>query len=164
MSLRYVAQTGESRLVIGDDALKTMLRFRQIRPRDKEAGGQLFARFNGPQVVIEEATPPTILDYRARYGFRPNRSLQRRAITKCHRLGLHFVGDWHTHPENQAKPSYEDISGMKDCFKCSIDDLTAFVMIIVGIAPPPEGWYIGLVTVGGVQTLCCELEESVSAL
>src|ERR1035437_6261184 len=164
MSLRCAAQTGGSTLFVSAAAVETMVGFRQTRSQDKEAGGQLFACFSGPDVVIVEATPPTILDYRSRCGFRPNRWLQRGAIMNRYRSGLHFVGDWHTHPEDQAKPSSEDICGMQDCFKRSAHDLTAFVMIIVGIAPPPAGWYVGAITGTSVQRLVCEVDGGVHPL
>ena len=138
MSLYYGTVTGKPSILIADDALAVMLGFRQAKPSDKEAGGQLFAEFHSPDVVIVEATPPTLLDHRSRYRFRPNRLLQRREIRKKHADGLHFVGDWHTHPEEQAIPSADDISSMQDCFCRSTHDLSAFVLIIVGIARPPE--------------------------
>jgi len=42
---------------------------------------------------------------------------------------------------------------MQDCFRRSRHDLTAFILIVVGIAAPPEGWYVALVTAAGVQKL-----------
>jgi integrative and conjugative element protein (TIGR02256 family) len=152
--------TEDGRLVvITDAALETLLSFRQMRPRDTEAGGQLFARFEGDEVVIVEATPPTRLDYRTRFSFRPNRPLQRRAIAERHRSGLHFVGDWHTHPEARPTPSREDLLGMQECFRLSTHDLSAFLMVIVGTQPPPQGWYVALVDATGEKPLTYHLEE-----
>lgn len=153
MSLCYGTVNGEPSILICEAALTTMLGFRQRTRRDKEAGGQLFAHFQGPEMVIVEATPPTLLDHRSRYRFRPSRLLQRREIRKKHAAGLHFVGDWHTHPEERPKPSADDITSMQDCFRRSIHDLAAFVLIIVGISKPPEDWYVALVTGDGVQRL-----------
>ena len=153
MSLRYGTVSGGPRVLITDAALKVMFGLRQATARDKEAGGQLFALFHNVEVVIVEATPPTLLDRRSRYNFKPNRLLQRREIRKKHAAGLHFVGDWHTHPETTATPSGDDLMSMQDCFRRSRHDLKAFIIIIVGTAPPPEGWYVGMVTADGVQKL-----------
>jgi integrative and conjugative element protein (TIGR02256 family) len=153
MILRYGRASGESSVLITDAALSAMFAFRQAKARDKEAGGQLFAHFDGSDVVIVEATPPTFLDRRSRYNFKPNGFLQRREIRKKHATGLHFIGDWHTHPETIATPSGDDLTSMQDCFRRSRHDLTGFVLIVVGIAPPPEGWYVGLVGADGVQKL-----------
>lgn len=155
MSLRFGDTTsGRSSVLITDAAVATMLSFRQMKARDKEAGGQLFAHFDDGDVVIVEATTPTLLDRRSMYNFNPNRLLQRRQIRKKHAAGLHFVGDWHTHPQTTATPSDDDLTSMQDCFRRSRHDLTAFILIIVGIAPPPDGWYVALVTADGVQRLC----------
>jgi len=132
-----------------------MLRFQQLHLRDKEAGGQLFARFEGSETIIVEATDPKTLDYRARHSFRPNRWLQRREIKNRYFRGSHFVGDWHTHPESLPLPSSEDIAGMIDCFHRSTHELNAFVLLILGTNPLPQGLYVGLVGVQGVQALHC---------
>jgi integrative and conjugative element protein (TIGR02256 family) len=153
MSLRYGTASEGPSVLITDAALAIMFRLRQVKARDREAGGQLFAHFDDADVVIVEATPPTLLDRRSRYNFKPNRLLQRREIRKKHAAALHFVGDWHTHPETTATPSGDDLTSMQDCFRRSRHDLTAFILIVVGIAPPPEGWYVALVTADGVQRL-----------
>jgi integrative and conjugative element protein (TIGR02256 family) len=155
MSLRFGdTSSGRSSVLITEAAVATMLSFRQMKTRDKEAGGQLFAHFDVDDVVIVEATTPTLLDRRSRYNFKPNRLLQRREIRKKHAVGLHFVGDWHTHPEKTASPSGDDLAAMQDCFRRSRHDLTGFILIVVGIAPPPEGWYVAMVTADGLQRLC----------
>jgi integrative and conjugative element protein (TIGR02256 family) len=130
-----------------------MLQFQQTRPADKEAGGQLFAKFIGPHVHIMEATVPSLLDSRGRFSFRPNRPLQRRQIAERYARGLHFVGDWHTHPEVHPTPSSEDIVSMQDCFRRSTHDLGAFIMLIVGTARPPEGCYIGVLNGDCIRSL-----------
>ena len=160
MILRYAPNEGGRLVVITDAALSTLLCFRQIRPRDTEAGGQLFARFDGAEVVIVEATPPTPRDYRTRFTFRPNRPLQRKAIEQRHKSSLHFVGDWHTHPEPQPTPSRDDLLGMQECFRMSTHDLSAFLMVIVGTQPPPHGWYVALVNSTGAKPLTYHLEEA----
>ena len=93
MSLRFGDTSSErSSVLITEAAVATMLSFRQMKARDKEAGGQLFAHFDVDDVVIVEATTTTLLDRRSRYNFKPNRLLQRREIRKKHAAGLHFVG------------------------------------------------------------------------
>jgi integrative and conjugative element protein (TIGR02256 family) len=153
MSLRYGTVSGGPSVLITNAAFEIMFGLRQVKANDKEAGGQLFAQFDSSDVVIVEAASPTLLDRRSRHNFKPNRFLQRREIRKKYAAGLHFVGDWHTHPETKATPSVDDFTSMQDCFRRSRHDLTAFILIVVGVAPPPEGWYVGLVTADGVQRL-----------
>jgi len=153
MSLRWLLGQNTGILIVSDEALAVMHRFKQTRLLDKEAGGQLFAQFSGPNVHILKATPPSLLDWRSRYGFRPNRRLQRMQIAKYYARGLHFVGDWHTHPESHPTPSSEDVTGMQDCFRRSKHDLTAFLMVILGTVQSQDGYYVGLVDETGLRPL-----------
>ena len=153
MSLRYVAATGGPGLVLTDPALASMTRFQQTGERDREAGGQLFAIFEGSDTLIIEATPPKLFDRRTRHGFRPNRTLQRREIHRQYKRGLHFVGDWHTHPESIPHPSAEDLRNMQECFSESVHSLRAFAMIILGTDPLPTGILVALVDTKSVQGL-----------
>lgn len=153
MTLRYVVATGGPALVLTDPALAAMTRFRQTGERDKEAGGQLFAIFEGVETLIVEVTPPKLLDRRTRHGFRPNRILQRREIRSRHKRGLHFVGDWHTHPEPNPRPSEDDLKNMQECFAKSVHELRTFAMIILGTDPLQTGLHVALVGAKSVQIL-----------
>lgn len=154
MSLVYGIEVGAPVVTLTDDAIGAMLRHRQMKSKDPEAGGQLFARFeeNGTATIVE-ATGPKPKDKRSRCLFIPDRWLQRAEIKVLHEEGKHFVGDWHTHPEAIPSPSGEDVAGMIDCFRKSRHELQAFIMIIIGTAEPPEGIYVGLVDGDGVRRL-----------
>jgi len=109
VSLRYVLTLGETSVIISDEAIATMIRFRQLGSPQKEAGGQLFGRFDGSRTIIVEATSPKWLDRRGRAILHPNRWLQQREMRARYARGLHFIGDWHTHPEKNPQPSKEDL-------------------------------------------------------
>lgn len=156
VSLRYVLALGGAAVLLNDQAVATMTRFRQTYPRQKEVGGQLFGQFDGSNTIIVEATPPNWLDHRRRATFRPNRWLQQREIRNRHSRGFHFIGDWHTHPELVPRPSHEDLQNMKDCFDRSLHDLHAFVMIIIGTALPPDGLHVSLIQKDTMQTMVPE--------
>jgi len=140
-------------VVLTDVAISTMIRHRQKSFEDREAGGQLFARFEGSNTVIVAATEPKPLDIRSRYGFVPSQWLQRLEIKDQHKEGKHFVGDWHTHPQRVPVPSDADIKSMVDCFRKSHHELKAFLMVIVGSAEPPEGFFVCLVDRHGISRL-----------
>lgn len=145
MTLKYLLKPGGPAIIISQAAIDVMVQYRQIDHHHREAGGQLFAQFLGADANIMEATRPKLLDRRSRHRFEPNRWLQQREIRNRHSKGLHFVGDWHTHPENTPRPSREDIESVLECFTLSIHELQAFVMIIVGKKPAPAGLYVALV-------------------
>lgn len=153
MSLRYTTTTGGPAIVLTEPAIEIMMQYRQLGSHHREAGGQLFARFVGVNTEIIEATKPKLLDRRSRYDFRPNRWLQQLEIRDRYKKGLHFVGDWHSHPENCPQPSKEDIDSMFECFTLSYHELRAFVMVVVGREPAPGGLYVALVKEGSILTL-----------
>jgi len=156
MNLRYVFTPGGPAVVLTDGALLTMQRCRQIKTKDKEAGGQLFAHFDQSDTVIVEATTATQLDHRMRFGFRPHRRSQQNEIYEQYARGLHFVGDWHTHPENVPRPSVEDMSSMIECYRKSAHELRAFIMVIVGIAEVPMSLYVALVDSDDIHPMLLE--------
>ncbi|WP_074669435.1 Mov34/MPN/PAD-1 family protein [Geoalkalibacter ferrihydriticus] len=155
MILAYSTETGGPLVILNNEVVASLVRHRQLSAKDKEAGGQLFARFDGGNTIIVEATEPKLLDRRGRYGFLPNRLLQRQEIKARHKKGRHFVGDWHTHPQPIPSPSGEDIRSMVDCFRKSRHELKTFLMIIVGTEEPPEGLLVCLVNERGVLNLRC---------
>ena len=154
--LRYTLSKGGPALILTELALSTITRYCQRSPRAKEAGGQLFARFEGADTIISEATSPNWLDRRSRNGFIPNRWMQQREIRNQYECGLHFVGDWHTHPEPIPRPSQDDIYSMIDCFGHSLHDLHAFVLIIAGTMPASEGLYVAVVDRNSTRQLSLE--------
>lgn len=127
---------------INREVIDHLARFRQIKRSDNEAGGQLFARISGDTScwVIEKATGPRRRDFRSRFGFKPNRTLEQRDIDLAFAEGLHFIGDWHTHPEPLPKPSLKDNESMSDMFDKSEHELNGFIMIIVGNDEIDELW------------------------
>ncbi len=92
----------------------------------------LFAKIKLPKVIIKLATLPDISDVRRKNYYQPNQIHQQAIINKLFLKNLHYVGEWHTHPEKYPSPSLLDINSMKDCFKRSRHELNYFVMIIIG--------------------------------
>lgn len=144
---------GDLTITFSGEVINLMLSHRQKSIFSTEAGGQLFATFDVGTTSIVAATGPSRLDKRSRYGFIPSRTLQRQEIRAMHAAGRHFVGDWHTHPQPRPTPSSDDVTNMIDCFRKSRHELTAFVMVIVGTAEPPDGLFVGLIREDGVTRL-----------
>ena len=136
---------GMRRVLISDDVLAHLDRSRQCGRRTSESGGQLFARFDSDAISIVRATGPRKRGgRRTRFSFIPSRQVDAKEITELFAEGLHFVGDWHTHPQPYAAPSHCDLASMTECFQKSRHELDAFVMIIVGTAQIPDGLWIGM--------------------
>jgi integrative and conjugative element protein (TIGR02256 family) len=146
MTLRYELRSGGAGITIASSALSLFERFRQRRVWQREAGGQLFAQFSGPETIIVDATAPGRTDRRWRTAFEPNPRAQREEIRQRFEAGLHFVGDWHSHPEPVPSPSRLDLESMRNCFQKSKHDLKALVLIVIGTQPFPEGLWVGTVS------------------
>lgn len=129
---------------MADTVLDHLSRHRQTTCWKREAGGQLFAGFDGERWVVEKATGPRRSDLRSRFGFRPDRRAEQREIDQAFALGLHFIGDWHTHPEPVPKPSVDDLESVAEMVRESSHELPGFVMVIVGQQAPPNGLWVSL--------------------
>ena len=139
--IQYAFADG-STLTITDAVEDHFLRHRQMKWLSREAGGQLFASINGSDVLVEEATGPRKTDRRGRWHYVPDRTLENAEIAERYEQGLHFVGDWHTHPQDIPSPSNRDISSIRDCVKQSQHNLHGFILIIVGRLAPPTGFHV----------------------
>ena len=114
-------------------------RYRQLRFWHREAGGQLFARIDGQCIVVSEATGPGPNDKRGRTFFEPGRTGEQDEIDAMFARKLHYIGDWHTHPERSPTPSGRDHATMSSRVRLSRHRLGGFVFVIVGQLPPPDG-------------------------
>ena len=105
---------------------------RQRKWWQREAGGMLFARIENKDIFVVEATPPQKQDIRNRFGFTISKAASQAEIDAKHGAGLHYVGEWHTHPEAEPTPSRRDEATMSSRVRQSVHQLNGFVFIIVG--------------------------------
>jgi integrative and conjugative element protein (TIGR02256 family) len=138
-----IGNSGQS-LLLTDLVLQHFDRNRQIRFWNREAGGLLFARFNLPTIEVIEATGPRRTDHRTRYSYSPDVQAERWEIEEMFSRDLHFVGCWHTHPEDVPTPSHVDVRNTADCVKRSHHALHGFVMVIVGRSPLPGSLFVSV--------------------
>jgi len=143
--IAYTVGTSGQTLILTDPVLAHFDRHRQVTLGSKEAGGQLFARIDRDNIIVERVTGPRSTDRRSVFTFIPNRLAERREIKRLFKRGLHYVGDWHTHPEAHPTPSATDLNSFKEMFRKSRHQLERFVMVIVGTSSVPDGLFVGLV-------------------
>lgn len=140
----FACREVEWELCIEPAVLQRFAEHRQLASRAPEVGGQLFAAFEKYRVRITQVTGPREADRRSRFSFFPDRRMENREIKQRFGTGLHFVGDWHTHPEPRPTPSRVDLASMADCFRRSQHTLSYFIMIIVGQQDGPAGLWVSL--------------------
>lgn len=158
MTLRIPLGDSGELVILKDAVLEHFRRHQQLRKRDTEAGGQLFGRIQGETITIEEATGPRRSDIRSRYSYIPDRKAEQREINERFSSALHFIGDWHTHPEPISHPSTTDMDNMRECVKKSRRAVSGFLLIIVGTAPLPCGLHGSLHD--GSDMLLLHLEDA----
>lgn len=98
--------------------LEQMLRHRQHRPQDLEAGGLLIGRHleSGEGWVVDLVTEPQPGDERSRQGFKRNQAGHQPLLDRAWEASGHTqtaIGDWHTHPEDYPEASLVDMRGWR---------------------------------------------------
>jgi integrative and conjugative element protein (TIGR02256 family) len=136
--IQYLVGTSGEVILLTPAVLR---RFRLNRQQwwQAEAGGQLFASIASKEIKIVEATGPRWNDKRCRYSFRSDRLADQKEIEQRFERGLHYVGDWHTHPQVFPHPSGRDRVTMQSRVLASKHSLNGFIFVIIGRAPPPHG-------------------------
>lgn len=142
MTLRY--SCAEFVIEFSDPVLETFQRHRQLSLRASESGGQLFCFLDGNNVFVNHATEPGLTDRRSRFSFWPSRRKEQKEINKLFGDGLHYIGDWHTHPENVPSPSGEDIRKIQAIFRESEHILRGILIVIIGRNLGSSGLWVGM--------------------
>jgi integrative and conjugative element protein (TIGR02256 family) len=152
--LSYSLPNGLGRVVFTAEVLKKMDSYKQIRFFSKESGGQLFASFEDDTIRVVDATGPRKFDKRSKFGFFPHRQTEQIEIhNKYIKEHIHFVGDWHTHPEKIPTPSTCDQESVVKIMEESRHDLQGILLVIVGTVGFPSCLYVGYQTKTELYTL-----------
>lgn len=125
------------RVKIGAAALSLMCQYRQIRVNQTEAGGILLGRLveGCSDVIVDEVTVPISTDRRSRFKFfRRKHSAQRRVISAWTQTKQtrNYLGEWHTHPEDDPTPSEHDIANWRQIVTSSRFEQDSLLFLIVG--------------------------------
>lgn len=139
----------EQRIVLRPPAVTHVRHFRQTWILSTEAGGQLFGTISSDCVSVETATGPYPGDERSRYRYRSNPKAAQAAIDHQATKGLLYLGEWHTHAEDQPSASSLDADAMKRLIANSRLNSTALLMLIVGLKKTAKGMALFTVTPDG---------------
>jgi integrative and conjugative element protein (TIGR02256 family) len=111
----------------------------QTLPWTKESGGQMFGKVEGWNIIVSEVTVPRSKDVRTRTSFSIDVPLANAEIAERFTRGLQYLGDWHTHPENEPQPSLQDRQNAGRMFRTA-GGRAFFVVVIAG----RNNTYVGL--------------------
>ena len=95
-------------------AAELIYRYRQLHKSDAEAGGMLLGRLisESSDLVIDEVTEPTKFDLKGSFYFIRRRRGAQQRVNKAWLESngtLNYLGEWHSHPEDDPTPSQVDI-------------------------------------------------------
>jgi integrative and conjugative element protein (TIGR02256 family) len=138
-------------LSISCSALQHVGRHRQATPWATEAGGQLFGTIDAAQVSVIEASGPYAGDERSRYRYRSNPTAAQNSIEDCHRRGLLYLGEWHTHAEDHPSSSSLDNDAMRRLISSSHLNSNSLLLLIVGRARSAAGLAVWSVSGSGAR-------------
>lgn len=131
---------GHGFIIVNASVMRQIGRHRQTARYQPEAGGILMGLRRGRHIEVTMATTPKRADRRTRTAFdRASPFHQEFAVRAWRRFGckLDYVGEWHTHPEHQPRPSMIDEAEWAKLIRRGKRDL---LFIIVGIS----GMWIGM--------------------
>lgn len=124
------------------NVLEHIAAFRQVGRYSAEAGGQLFGTVSIDEVLVIIATGPYRGDERGRFHYRSNPVAAQREITKQAKNGLLYLGEWHTHAEDNPSASEADKDTMRRLLKRSALNVNSLLMLIVGRITDLDGIYV----------------------
>ena len=130
--IEFACQSYSDIVCISKEVLQTFKNYQQDKFYKRESGGHLFAKFYDDRACIEYASVPHRFDIRLRTRFTLSGKRRNEIISQMYKKGLHYIGDWHTHPEPYPSYSKIDILSMRKLYCESTQQLNNFLMIIVG--------------------------------
>lgn len=139
MSLVWRCSEHSQRVQICDAVISHLLEHQQQGSEANEAGGQLFGTVTSKEVRVTTATGPYQNDERGRYRYRSDAQSAQQAISDQAIHGLIYIGEWHTHAEDEPRPSDDDIAAMNALRTRSRLNASSALLVIVGRVPPPQG-------------------------
>lgn len=101
-----------SLLVIMPSVVSRLLEYRQLDCSSNEAAGVLIGERRGSHMVIHEISEPGKGDIRSRYFVDRRGPHHQAAVNDAFARSsgrLQYLGEWHTHPEDQPSPSPTDL-------------------------------------------------------
>lgn len=143
-------------LHFSDSSLETFSQHVQVRDVDCEAGGLLLGSVHGTYLLIEQATVPTAWDKRFRYLFeRMPFGHEAIALVRWRESQgtIRYLGEWHTHPEDDPHPSGLDRSEWKR-LSAKRRDKRPILAVIVG----RKSLYVELVPDSGHGSMFAPVE------
>lgn len=126
------------RLLIPAAVTEELNQFRQTGDRNREAGGLLLGLRRGPHIEVVTITTPMPGDMRSRTSFLrrdPYHFQMAQRLWQESNRTIGYIGEWHTHPEQQPAPSGTDTTEWRKVLRL---EKRTTVFVIVGTT----NWFV----------------------
>ena len=136
-------------------SLTAIEKFRKYEQREgyNESGGILLGYVTKNCDYIQEVTIPNKYDSKGLTFFIRSKEAAQRKINKSWKISkgsLIYLGEWHTHYENNPKPSPDDVNMIKRALKNTKMEIEFLYLIISGVN---NTYWVGRCTAKGVKSL-----------
>lgn len=146
------AVSSEFTVKVSDEALKSLLRYRHRSGLCPESGGQIFGALESETCwLVECVSGPKPGDMRRRGHFHFDRGASQEEIDRLFSEGLHYLGDWHSHPQPSPEPSARDRTTIGGIVSKSDYELLGLLMLIVGSKRNICSYWLSLHTRTGAE-------------
>jgi len=136
-------------------SLTAIEKFRKYEQREgyNESGGILLGYVTKNCDYIQEVTIPNKYDLKGLTFFIRSKEPAQKKINKSWKISkgsLIYLGEWHTHYENNPKPSRDDVNMIKRALKNTEMEIDFLYLIISGVN---NTYWVGRCTAKGVKSL-----------
>ncbi|WP_071601379.1 Mov34/MPN/PAD-1 family protein [Dickeya chrysanthemi] len=118
-------------IVIMEHVVQCLLSYRQLRCFSRESAGVLIGERRGQHLVICDLSEPGVGDIRHRYSVDRRGSHHQDKVDAAFVKSqgtLQYLGEWHTHPEDNPTPSPTDRKSWKE----NLDAPEPMIVLIIG--------------------------------
>jgi len=125
-------------IIVSKSVQEVFNNYRQTKLNHLEACGVLIGnhKINGNMIYLKFATIPQKRDLRKRHSFKLDSVSHQIILDKYFEESDYedvYIGTWHTHPEDNPKPSNTDIKDWKKQYKANYQLFSKMIFVIVGI-------------------------------
>jgi integrative and conjugative element protein (TIGR02256 family) len=147
----WVSQDHKMLLYFETGVIDQFLRYIQFKETAPESGGLLLGTVHGDHFIVKEITTPTIWDKCHRYLFKRSPIGHAKvAEDRWNRSNgfVRYIGEWHTHPEDNPTPSFIDITEWRKLAEVRSDKRP-----LLGVIVGRKDLHIELISSGGQRTI-----------
>ncbi|WP_180174869.1 Mov34/MPN/PAD-1 family protein [Acinetobacter sp. YH01022] len=120
-----------SLFVISPNVANILFSYRQIGTSSPESAGVLIGERRDTHIILKDLSEPSKFDIRSRFMVDRISKHHQKTVDEAFKKSngeLHYLGEWHTHPEDVPNPSITDYTSWHKNLKSDLP----LVLIIVG--------------------------------